>query len=105
LLEAADLEVLKQDVALGGQLADDLLALGAGEIDADRPLVAVGGKELGCLSRVVAGAILEVRGAPRPRFVAGAGTLDLDDVGAKIAENLRGPRSRQHAGKIENTQT
>ncbi len=41
---------------------------------------------------------------PGAGIVAGAGALDLDDVGAKIGENLAGPWPGQNPGKLQHAQ-
>jgi len=41
------------------------------------------------------------KGGPKRR-VALAGFFDLDHFGAQIAQDLRRPRRREHARKIEN---
>jgi hypothetical protein len=39
-----------------------------------------------------------------PRIVPGAGPFDLDDLGAKIGEQLAGPGAGQDARKLEDLQ-
>jgi len=41
----------------------------------------------------------------RREFIAGAGALDFDDVGAEIGEQLAGPRTGQNPGQLQHTQT
>src|SRR5207253_4294243 len=100
-LEIADLVVLHEDVAGFGELADDRLAFGLGDVDGDRLLVAVGAK----IERVVvvlpAIGIDQVRRAKGARIVAGARPFDLDHLGAEIRKHLRRQGPRQHARQIK----
>ena len=95
--QPADLEVLQQHIALRHQLADDALALGPGEVDGQRLLVAVGGQVIGGLRGVLAVLILEIGRAPVAGIVARAGALDLDHLGAEVAENLPAPGPGEYA--------
>ena len=99
--QAAELEVLDDDVAAAGQFADEALPLRLGEVDGDRAFVAVGAEEIGRIRSVAAIGSLDVGRAPGAGVVAGAGALDLDDVGAVVAEQLSGPGARQDAGQVE----
>jgi hypothetical protein len=47
-------------------------------------------------------AVLDEGRTPFARVVALAGPLDLDDVGAQVAEHLRGGRTGEDAGQVEN---
>ena len=98
----ADLEILDEHVAARDQQLGDLLAFGLRDVERDRPLVAVDGEVVGAFAGVLAVAALDERRAPFARVVALAGPLDLDDVGAQIAEHLRGGRAGQDAGQVEN---
>ncbi len=44
------------------------------------------------------------RRAPGAGVVAGAGALDLDDVGAEVGKDLPRPRPGQDPGKLQNAQ-
>ena len=46
-------------------------------------------------------AVLEERRAPRARIVAHAGTLDLDDLGAEVGEELADPGAGEDAAHVE----
>jgi hypothetical protein len=94
--QGADLEVLYEDVAFGDQLQGDLLALGLGDIQRDRLLVAVHTNEVGAF--LGAG---HCRGGEAAGVVAGARAFDLDHVGAQIGEHLRAGWPRQNAGQVE----
>ena len=59
---------------------------------------------IGRLAGVASARILEERRAPRPRVVAAARPLDLDDRRAEIREQLRAPRPGEHAGEVEDGQ-
>ena len=99
--ETAHLEVFDEHVGRKRQLADDALALGFGEIDRHRKLAAVARKVIGRLRRVASVGVLEKRRTPCARVVARAGTLDLDDGGAQVGEQLRAPGAGEHAGQVE----
>ena len=101
LLQAAGLEVFQHDVGFGRELLQLLLAFGAGHVDGDGALVAVGAEKVGRFARGLAVRILQVGRAPGTGVVAVAGALDLDHIGAQIAQNLAGPGAGQHAGEIE----
>ena len=93
-VERAGREILHQHVAMLDQPLEDFLALGMLGVDRDRALVAVEHREV---ERVRA---LHVAQLPA-RDVADAGPLDLDAVGAHIAEKLRAGRARLHVGEVE----
>src|SRR5690606_34249506 len=57
---------------------------------------------VGGIVRVAAFAVAQPRRAPPARVVAGAGALDLDDVGAQIGQVLRAPGAGEHAREVEN---
>ncbi|MNZ89686.1 hypothetical protein D3C78_1086210 [compost metagenome] len=99
--QAADLEILQQDVRLQGQLADDALALLAGEVDGQRLLVAVGAQVIGRFRGVLALGVAQERRPPVTGVVACAWALDLEHLGAEIGEDLPGPGAGQHAGQVE----
>ena len=84
----AGAEVLDEDVGVAHQAADELDAARLADVDADAALVAVEALEVGAadVRRQAAGA---VGVADR---VAAAGLLDLDHVGAHVAEQGRAPR-------------
>ncbi len=91
LLQAADLEVLHQHIALCGHFEDQRLAFGLRHVKRDGALVAVAGGEVGGLKRVVSLGILEERRPPVARVVARAGALDLDHIGAQVGQHLGAP--------------
>ena len=85
-------EVLDEHVGVFDEAAQDLLALGLGEVECDGPLVA--GDHL----RPQAVAVLVVAvGAGR----VAVGVLDLDDVGAVVAEQHGGDRGGVDGAKVE----
>jgi hypothetical protein len=91
--EHAGPEILDQHVGARKQRVQDGLGPGLPEIDAQRALVAVGGREIAA----------DV-GRERRRAVAQAitlGALHLDHVGAEIAEQLRAKRPREDAPQID----
>jgi hypothetical protein len=93
-IERAGGEVLDQHVAVLDQAIEDFLALGVLGIDGDRALVAV---EHGEVEAVGALDVAQLAAGD----VAGAGPLDLDAVGAHVAQELRAGRARLHVGEIE----
>ncbi|MPM54495.1 hypothetical protein SDC9_101273 [bioreactor metagenome] len=101
LRQPAGLEVLHQHVALRRQITHDLLAFGLGDVHRHRLLVAVGAHVIRRLARAFTRLILHERRAPGARVVSGLGALDLDDLGAQIAQRLRGPGAGQHAREIQ----
>src|SRR5690606_24714497 len=66
-----------------------------------RPLAAVRAAEVGRLARFVAARIADVGRSEGARVVALARPLDLDHLGAEVAQVLTGPRSGQHARHVE----
>ncbi|MNX95808.1 hypothetical protein D3C86_1280980 [compost metagenome] len=95
LFSATDLEVLDHHVAARGQLARQLHALFALQVQGDRALVAVGAIEIGGIARADPY-------APVAGVVAPLGVLDLDDVGAEVRQGHRTHRPRQYAREVEN---
>jgi hypothetical protein len=79
-------------------------ALRLGDIEGQRTLVAIGGEEIGALAGFLAVGAGQERWAPAAGVVAGAGPLDLDHIGAEVAQQLGAAGSRQHAGEIEDPQ-
>ena len=82
------------DVGARGEAMHDGAAGFGLEIDRDAALVAVRAEKHGALSAA------ERR--PAPRLIAGAGRLDLDDLGAEVAQILGAERAREHLGEVEN---
>ena len=78
-----------QHVADGEQLVEQLLALGLAQVERDAALVAADAlpHEADAVAAV----------APRAHRVAGAGLLDLDDLGAELAERGAHHRARRRA--------
>ena len=93
-VERAGREVLHQHVAVLDQALEDFLALGMLGVDGDRALVAV---EHGEIEAVGALHVAQLAA----RDVADAGPLDLDAVGAHVAQELRAGRARLHVGEVE----
>ncbi len=95
-VEVAGAEVLDDDVGPRRE-APHRLAAGLGlEIERDRALVAIRRRVVG------RGAVGQERRAPSARVVARARTLDLDDIGAQIAEHLGAERTRENAREVQN---
>ena len=66
---------------------------GSREVERERALVAVQAEVVGRLAVVP-------RRSPGARVVAPVGALDLDDVGAEVAEQHRGQRAGEHAREV-----
>ena len=99
--ELTDLVVFQHHVGAGRQVAQQGLAFGAGDVDRDGALAAVGGQVVGRFAGVVPSRVLGVGRAPGARVVAHARAFDLDDVGAEVGQVLRAPWSGQHARQIQ----
>src|SRR5690606_18467418 len=84
LLEGPGAVVLDRDVDVGEQVERDLLSLGGAEVEGDAVLVAADGPP----ERAGPGGVL---GAEAADGVAAARVLDLDHVGAEVAEEGRRP--------------
>src|SRR4029079_470765 len=89
----------------GSELLDDAPSLLALEIELDRPLAAIGAVEIRGVEMAVAFRRGNEGRPPGAGIVADALALDLDHVGAEIAEDLSGPRARGNTGKLQHTQT
>lgn len=88
--------VLDHDLGLRGQAARHGETVEGLEIDDDAALVAVDGHE----GRRLTGQM----GSARAHLVAVTGPLDLDDIGAEVAEEHGAVRPGELTGEIENTQ-
>ena len=69
------------------------------DVERNRALVAVDADEIGAL-----GGAGHHRRRETAGVVAGAGTLDLDHLGAEIAEHLGAGRAGEHAGQVQHPQ-
>ena len=81
--------------------ADDGLALRLVEVDGDRSLAAIDREVIAGLAGRLAAGILEKRRTPGAGVIADNRTLDLDDIGAEVGENLSGPRAGHDAAEVE----
>ena len=93
----AGAEGLDQHVGALAERARELAVAVVREVERDRALVAVEPEVVG---RIVA----VPRRAPGARVVAAAGALDLDHVGAEVAERHRRERAREHAREVGDEQ-
>ena len=84
--------VLDDDVAALGELGRQRRPGGVGEIDADVALA-------GVLLDEVGGQAVDLRRGEAGQVAVGR--LDLDDVGAEVAEHPRGVRTGQHPREVE----
>ena len=75
-------------------------ALFSPEIDLDRALAPIRGMEISGVEMAPLRRLDEGR-APAARIVPAAFTLDLNDVGTQVGENLPGPGPGQDTGKLE----
>src|SRR5262249_30260310 len=94
--------ILHEDVAALGDVANDLLPLGACDIDGDRLLVAVGAEIEGVVVVRLASRVFQVRRTEGAGIVAASGALDLDHLGAEIGQHLRRQGASKHAREVEN---
>ena len=77
------------------EVADELLALGSPQVDGDAALV----PRRDAPPQGVAGAVGR---APLPQHVAGAGRLDLDDLGTEVAEQLPAEGAGDDLAELDN---
>src|SRR6266571_3054991 len=89
----AGAKVLQHDVGLRHQRGEDLLALGAPEIEADALLAAVVDGEVDALA---------AHHRRMPARLLAAGWLDLDDLGAEIRHEHAAARPRLEPRELEN---
>jgi hypothetical protein len=89
-------EVLDQHIGIGDQAPRDCLAVGLAQIERDRALVA----RLNLPPD--GGAVLQQ--APVAQRIAAAGRLDLDHVGAEVAECLGGERAGDQLAHFDDAQ-
>ena len=99
----AHLEVLDEHIAVFDQIADQLLALGLGNVAGQRTLVAVGAQVIRRLGRVMAFAVFQKGRAPAARVVARPRSFDLDHVSPQIGQVLGTPRTGQHARQVKDS--
>ena len=92
LAHRARLEVLGDDVGAGGELARDLGARIAAQIDRDALLVAIEHRE-------EAGA-----GAEQPARAVAVDRLDLDHFGAQVGEHHPARRAHHHVRELDDAQ-
>ena len=92
--QRAELEVVDQNVGLLDQPGENLLPRRGGQIDGQRTLVAVDAQKIGRFA-------CRERRAPAAGVVAGTRRLDLDDIGAHVAQHHGAQRARQDAGQID----
>ena len=99
LVQHAGPEVLQHHVAAGDQPQREFAAALGGEVQGDRPLVAVAAEvERG---HPLVGPSVQERRAVLACVVALAGLLDLDHFRAQVAEHLAGQRGGQDAAQVE----
>ena len=94
LLHGARPEILEEHVGRGHQPLDHRLGSGMLQVRGEAALVAIQREE----ERVHAPDPVEVE---HPILIAAADPLDLDDIGAKVAEHLRAVRPLHEAGKVQ----
>ena len=88
----------EEDVGGGGELVEDVEALGRGEVEAEAPLAPVGVLEQGVH---VVGHDGEPGRGQAPHGVAPLDVLDLDDLGAPVGQQRRGRRHEGVLGDLE----
>ena len=94
---AGGAEVLQHHVATAGQVVKDLHAFGLGQVEREAALVAVTGEVIGA-------EFADERRPPGARLVAGAGPLDLQHLGAEVAEHLAAERPGQYPRGVQHAQ-
>ena len=104
LLQSVDLEVLDEHIGMRSKPPHQRPPLLRLEIGGDRALAAVGGVEVGG-GTLFAVLSLDERGAPGARIVAFARALHLDYIGAKVGQQLPGPRPGEHACELQHAKT
>src|SRR5439155_16663604 len=92
-LHHAGPEVVHQNVGLAGEPIDRLTTERRADVDRDAALVAIQAPEHGTL----AARVFHVHAGE----IAGARPLDLDDVGAEVAQHLRRARPQLDLGEVE----
>src|SRR5262249_14927268 len=97
-IEDAGPEGLQDDVGAGDGPQERLSPLRVLEVQADRALAAGQREEQRRLGGLVDAVVVGRRGAD---VVAGAGVLDLDDVGAEVAEQQRAEASGEQPAEVE----
>ena len=100
--EATDSGVLDQDVGISEEAPKDGLSVLGLQIEPETPLVPVDREEVGRRPRSVR-VRTDPRRAPAPGRVA-LRRFDLDDVSAKVGEQHRAVRSREHGGTVDHAQ-
>src|SRR5436190_20468377 len=93
LRQRAELEVVEQHIAFPREVGQYLLALLDAHVENERALVAIE-------SEKISGFAFDKWRAPRPRVVA-VRRLDLDHVGAHVAEHHAAQRTCENAREIE----
>ena len=94
LFERAQAEVVDENVGLCDQARENFLSRRHRHVERKRTLVAVDAEEID-------GVAGEKRRAPGASVVTALWRLDLDDVGAHVAEHHGAQRPGQDAGEIE----
>ena len=87
--------VVKENVGVGEKFLKSFRAAWIIIVERDGALVAICGEKIG-------GFAANERRPPRPRLIAGAGALDLDDIGAKVAKQHRAIRAGEGFGQFDN---
>ena len=88
-------EVLDDDIRLADEAMHEVTTSLGLEVDGEAALVPVDGEEVG------ADAVCRPRWAPGAQIVARARPLDLDDVGAEVAQDHRSEGARKDPRQVE----
>ena len=97
----ANLEILDKNIRTCRQIAQNGGAVFRRDIDGKRPLVSVYrteiGRPRGGICCVIASDIIGIGRTPAAGIITAAGAFDLDDVGTKVSQHLRGPGASKNA--------
>ena len=97
LFQRAEAEIVDQHVGLLDQAGENFLPRRHRHVERERTLVAIDAEKIGRLAA-------DEGWPPGAGVVAGAGRLDLDDVGAHVAEHHGAQRASEDAREIDDAQ-
>jgi hypothetical protein len=101
--EPPGLEILNDEIGVADEVADRFPPLLAREVDLASQLAAIGCVEEGSAEIGPVG-VSDERRPPFAGVVARSRSLDLDDLGSEISEQLPAPGTGEDAGELDDTQ-